>query len=227
MKAVTRRLRTSDDAGMSLAELVVAMAVTSLVLAVGAVMFTGTLRSHQYARAKTTSGSDARIAMEALSRDLRVAVVPVGEPSAVLLATPDQVTFYRSKGAATATTDPTIDKVWYWVDAASHCLRRATATAVSGIWPTARPAGGCVARGDLNGEVFTYYPVTTTATPSPSPLVAPSASVAAGSLPAVAAVGIQLRVTATDWPSIAPTEVTQRVTLTNVTIALQRARTTS
>jgi Tfp pilus assembly protein PilW len=223
--AVLRR-RPSGEAGTSLAELLVTMAVTSLVLVMGGAMYAGTLRTSQLAQAKTTSSSDARIAMEALSRDLRVAITPTAAPSAFVLAAPDQVTFYRSRGAATATTDPVVDKVWYWVDAAAHCLRRATALKAATGWPTARPAGGCIAQGDLNTDVFTYYPLTTTATPSPSALATPPASVADSSLPSVAAVGVRLRVRATAWPSVTPTELTQRVTLTNVTNDLQRAGTT-
>jgi prepilin-type N-terminal cleavage/methylation domain-containing protein len=223
VRALLRR-RLSGDAGMSLAELLVAMAVTSLVLVMGGAMFAGTYRTTQIAQAKTTSSSDARIAMELLSRDLRVAIKPSGQPSAIVFAGPDQVTFFRSRGPATPTTDPVVDKLWYWVDASAHCLARATAVQGVGGWPTTRPAGGCVAQGDLHPEIFTYFPVTTG--PTPPAALAPAGSVIdGGALPQVAAVDIRLKVTATGVGPAATTELTQHVTLTNVTNDLQRGTT--
>lgn len=204
------------------------MAVSSLVLAVAAGLFTTTLRQNRFAAAKTTSGSDARVGIEAVARDLRVAVAPSSTVPAVELATPTQVTFFTSRGVSTAASDPAITKVWYWIDSSARCLRRATApaTLAAGAYgPAARPTGACVAPGDINVDgsaVFTYFRRVTAAVPTPTALPLTAGSVAAADLPQVASVQITLKVTARADKTVPPTEIRHQVTLANVTNDLQR-----
>lgn len=228
MSLAAPRRRVTGDAGTSLAELIVATAICALVLTVAGTLFTATLRQSRVAAAKTTSGSDARIGMEIVSRDLRVAIAPATNVPAVSSATATDLTFFTSRGPSTATSDPIITKVWLWIDTAASCLRRATAPATSvgpDYGPAARPPGSCVARGTINAggtALFTYYPRATTATPSPAPLVLPSESVPAADLPRVAAVNIILKVTTVSDATVTPSELRGQVTLINVTNDLER-----
>lgn len=213
---------------MSLAELIVTMSISTLILTVAATLFTVSLGQSRVAAAKTTSGSDARIGMEIVSRDLRVAIAPVPAVPAVSSAAADQLTFYISRGTSTATTDPTITKVWFWIDSVARCLRKATAPAtLSGgaYGPAARPLGTCVARGTINADgsaLFTYYPRATTGTPTPLPLALSAGSVAAADLSRVASVDVSLKVTTVSDRTVRPSELRERITLANVTNDLER-----
>ena len=66
--------RRDEDRGVSLIELIIVMTLLSLVTTLIATVFVSSLRQNRTVTAKTTSTADARIAMEALSRDLRVAL---------------------------------------------------------------------------------------------------------------------------------------------------------
>jgi prepilin-type N-terminal cleavage/methylation domain-containing protein len=73
--------RRGDDAGFSLPELLVVMLLSSIVLAAVAVVFNGSMRVARTASVKGNTTGDARIAMDAMIRRLRVAVVPPGGTS--------------------------------------------------------------------------------------------------------------------------------------------------
>jgi prepilin-type N-terminal cleavage/methylation domain-containing protein len=117
--------RDHPDAGMSLVELTVAMSIVGvLILAVGAVTISS-FKAMRIATVKIAAGADARVAMETMSRTLRVAVVPAGEPSAITVGSYDSISFYAllSRTASVATPLPTL--VEYYRDLPSNCLMEA------------------------------------------------------------------------------------------------------
>ena len=101
-----RRARRAGDGGVSLVELVVAMAVGSvLLLALGTVL-AGTLRGSVSATQRVTSSAELRTALDTMSRRLRVAVVPIGQPTAFTTATSTSVSFYANLVPAGSTGCP-------------------------------------------------------------------------------------------------------------------------
>lgn len=72
------------------------MAVTGVLLAAIASITISLLGVSRTATVKTSTTADARIAMEAMTRSLRVAVVPKGEAAAITVSEPAKVEFYSS-----------------------------------------------------------------------------------------------------------------------------------
>lgn len=72
LRAVIR----GGDRGYTLAELLVGMVVTSLILAAAATMFDASLRTNQRTMSRTDTVNAARISVESMSRSLRTAVMP-------------------------------------------------------------------------------------------------------------------------------------------------------
>jgi type II secretory pathway pseudopilin PulG len=111
---------------MTLVELAVSMFIVSIVLAGVSSVFIGVTRSSQRASVTTSTSADARIATEQITRELRVAVRPKGENSAIVSAAPDSVTFYallnRTGAAATGTIVPTRIRYSY----NGTCVQRVT-----------------------------------------------------------------------------------------------------
>jgi Tfp pilus assembly protein PilW len=143
-------------------ELVVTMMVAGLVLAgLGTVVISLTQGARTLNTA-TGSSADVRIALEAVSRMLRVAYRPAGEPSAIVTAKADTVSFYalvdRTNGAA---PPPPVLVTYSWD---GTCLRESKTagrrlSAVSGTgslyaWD-ATPAVSCLLR-TTTGPVFSY-----------------------------------------------------------------------
>lgn len=233
MRPLLWRQARHGDTGLSLAELVVTMLVTSLILVVAASLFTSTLRQNRVAAAKTNSTSGARIAMEALSRDLRVTIEPIVGIPAISFAGRREIIFYASRGASSGVTSPIPTKIRYWIDSSSGCLRRnltaATITAGVASWPDDTAlrtvAGTCVVHNAFNAgdaALLQYYPL---ATPTaPVPLAMPPTGTASLSLndrQAVAAMAISVTVTDPAAPTVAATKVTKTVTLINLTNTLR------
>lgn len=215
-----REVVDGDDEGMSLTELIIAMMIASIVLVGVGALFVSSLRQNRTVTAKTTSTADARIGMEAMTRTLRVAVVPSGNASAFNspLATPvssSRVSFYSSLGAVTGTTDPLPTLVTFYYDATKKCLVREMT-----------PSGGslssvCIARGGINlsgDPLFTYYPLAADGTVSTTPY---ATSAITSNLPTIASVAINLQVTDLASPTVPPTKLQDQVTLINIATALQ------
>jgi len=80
VKALQARLRRGsdrpDDAGFTLTEMVVAMVVLGVVLAGGFMVLTGAIRTAQATSSRVTDINNARLAVSAMSRTLRTAVLP-------------------------------------------------------------------------------------------------------------------------------------------------------
>ena len=166
--------RVRGDDGVSLAELLVVMAVSGvLLLALGAV-FVGTARTTGDAQARNAATADTRLALDTIGRRLRVAVKPPGQPSVIASAGARSLSFYASVMPAGTTTVPLPTLVQYEV--VGDCLReRRTA----GSWLTtdppvvqwtAAPVDTCLARGAVNADgapLFEYLTSATSATPLP------------------------------------------------------------
>lgn len=96
-----RRRPTGED-GLSLSELLVTMVVGSLVLGAAAVLFSSALQSSTTTQRRLDTVNSGRIAMDALTRSLRTAVLPsqlddlTNTDAAFLRATADSVSFYAN-----------------------------------------------------------------------------------------------------------------------------------
>jgi Tfp pilus assembly protein PilW len=205
---------------MSLMELIIAMSVASIVLLGVGTLFVSSLRQNRTVMAKTTTTADARIGMEAMTRDIRVAVVPSGgtSPFNSPVGTPvssSRISVYSSLGAVTGTTDPQPTLVTFYYDATKKCLVRELTPASGSLTWT------CIARGTINASgdpLFTYYPLAADGTVSTT-AYAPSAITS--NLPTIASVAINLQVTDTANPSVLPTKLQDQVSMINVVTALQ------
>jgi len=93
-------------------ELGVAMMIAAVLMAATAAAFIGAMRTVRSVNASTSSVADARTAMEAVTRTLRVAYKPAGQPSAVVSAGPNGVRFWallnRSGGPTLTDPPPTL-----------------------------------------------------------------------------------------------------------------------
>jgi prepilin-type N-terminal cleavage/methylation domain-containing protein len=212
-----------DDSGYTLAELLVAMGVTTILLAAVGTVFVGSIRIVGTVRDKTSMAADARIGLEAMTRSLRVAVRPDGEAAAITSATSTAITFYSALNRSGTTNDPLPTKVEYYFS--SNCLYEATtpartlsAPAAGGpfyAWDTGRVAK-CLVR-TTSGPTFAYFttPEIATAGVDNVALTVPAGGLAATDLGTVQSV--QMTLTART-PGISTTGATifDRVTLNNV-----------
>jgi prepilin-type N-terminal cleavage/methylation domain-containing protein len=208
----------ADDAGMTLVELLVAMFVTSILLAGLATVFTGTLGAVRTVNVKTSTTADGRIAMEAMTRTIRVAYQPSDQSSALILATSSKLSFYallNRTGVNTAI--PLTSLIEYDWD--GTCITEAqtpgrTNSAGVVVWDTGR-VSKCLARTSV-APTFAYY----TSGNSSAALVVPSAGLIDADRQLV--VSIQVSVTVKDAanPSVTGVTVSDRITLINVQTGL-------
>jgi Tfp pilus assembly protein PilW len=164
---------------MTLVELMIAMFVTSILLASVATVFTGTLRGVRTVNAKTSTAADARIAMEAISRTLRVAYTPAEEDSALVSATATSLSFYallnRTGSASSALPLPTLIE-YGWdgtclteAQTPGRNLSVASSTGSIMAWDTGR-VSKCLARTTVAPD-FSYYLNAAAGTEIPIPAV--------------------------------------------------------
>ena len=151
---------------MSLVELAVSMMVGAILFGGIATVFVGTLQANRTVNTKTSTGADVRLAIEALSRTLKVATTPYGSSAAFTSATGTGLSFYtllnRTGTASTAEPIPTLVSYEY----ASGCLTEyqtkgsaITNPAVGGPyfqWPTSARSSKCLLR-TTTPPSFTYY----------------------------------------------------------------------
>ncbi|MBL8928720.1 MAG: hypothetical protein JNL54_01225 [Kineosporiaceae bacterium] len=223
--------RGHGDEGITLPELLVSMMISGIVFALSATMIVTSVRQRRFAEARVSSQADARIAVELLSRDLRVAHrAPNGtSASAFEFASPRKIVFYSLAGGEAQQ----FWKVTYEVDATSNCLRRTTIAYTGTTFPAAAATGRCVAPAQVNtgGEaIFGFSRLQTSAATPPLTVTAPSAGLSLPSddatLRLIASVQISLLVRAPDAPDIAPTTVRESITLINQSNALRTGRIT-
>ena len=215
-----RAVLDSQDEGMTMTELIIAMMIGSIVLVGVGAMFVSSLRENRTVTGKTTSTADARIGMEAMTRTLRVAVVPSAGTSpfnspAGTPISPSRVSFYSSLGAVTETSDPLPTLVTFYYDATKKCLIREMTPSAGSL------SSVCIARGGINlsgDALFTYYPLAADGTVSTTPYAATAIT---SNLATIASVAINLEVTDLANPSVPPTTLQDQVTLINVATRLQ------
>jgi prepilin-type N-terminal cleavage/methylation domain-containing protein len=228
----TARQRREDldppgpDEGLTLVELMVSMAITSLILALGGIMLVSTLRQRAFSDDRATSQADARLIVERVSRDLRVAVPPPdgSSKSAFAYLSNQKIIFYSMAGGAT----PVISKITYEVDPTSKCLRRTTIQQVGTTFPTASAVTRCLAPALINtgGEtLFSFFRLRTDATSSPTQITPPTGGYSTpgdeAAMKVVASLRLTLWVQAQGSSSSARTTVDQWVTLINQSNALR------
>ena len=202
-----RAARAAGDRGISLVELVVAMAVGSvLLLALGTVL-AGTLRGSVTATQRVTSSAELRSALDTMARRLRVAVLPVGQPAAFTVATSTSVSFYANLVPAGSTGCPAVapatgtvtcppSRVDYTISADCLWETRTTPTGTAATGWSWDPAGGavqartCLARQQVvtSTPLFTYY--------ASSDVAAPALATPVANLAAVQSIAIDLGVRA-------------------------------
>ena len=150
------------ERGYSMGELVVTMAVAGLVLAGLGTVVVSLTRGARTLNATTGSSADVRLALEAMSRMLRVAYRPAGETAAIVSAQTGTVSFYALVDRTNGGTAPPPVLVTYSWD--GTCLResrtagrRLSAVSASGslyAWD-ATPAVTCLLR-TTAAPVFSY-----------------------------------------------------------------------
>jgi prepilin-type N-terminal cleavage/methylation domain-containing protein len=211
------------QAGLSLIELLVAMSVAGILLAGVGVVFVGILRGVTTTNVKTATGADVRIAIEAMTRTLRVADVPYGEGSAFVSASTNAVTFYAllNRTGTASTTEPVPTLVRYSWSSATNCLDEAqtTSSAVTNpadggpyyTWPTTNTTTRCLLR-TTTKPVFTYYP---SGLLNAVAMTADSGLTAADLL-LVRSVGLLITATDPGNPGVAGVPAETRVTLENL-----------
>jgi len=221
------------DAGLTLIEMVVALALSSmLIILLGSVTMT-TMRSARFAMTKSQGTAEARSTMERMSRMLRLAVVPTQLTSAFTWASPDAVRFYAAVKTDTTPNDPLPTYVEYYWDSTTKCLTEAitparviTPTPPSGspyAWDTGRTTR-CMVKlaSDPTGStrLLTYYgtPLLNSDGTSPTALSAPDTGMTASDQALVQSVEITLSITHPGTADIPPVVSSNKVTLDNLVL---------
>jgi Tfp pilus assembly protein PilW len=214
------------ESGLTLAELTVAMAITSILLAAIATVTMSTLKAARTVNVKTSTAADARIGLETLSRTLRAANIPPGETAAITLATPTTVTFYSQINRSTAlvvggVVIPT--KIEYYQS--GNCLweaqtpaRKLSAPSSTGslfAWDTGRTQK-CVLRTTSQSNLFAYYP---SAALNSTAIVVPTAGLTTAGIATVQSIQITMTVVDPGNATVSGTPIITRVTLDNIVLA--------
>ena len=186
------------------------MMIGALLLAATASAFIGTMRAVRTVNASTASVADARTAMEAVTRTLRVAYKPPGQPSAVVSAGANNVRFWAllNRTGAPTLSDPPPTLVDYAYT--GGCLTE-TQTA-GGVTRTK-----CLVRTTVPvTPTFTYFS-TGAATVNGVPAAALPAT--PPDLTAIRGVEVSLKVRTPGSPDATTLPVVTRVTLQNIPTA--------
>jgi type II secretory pathway pseudopilin PulG len=223
-------VRRRDDAGLSLVELTISMMIVSvLAIAIGGVTITS-FRALRIAQVRVSTAADARVAMEAISRNLRVAVTPVGQPSAIMKGDVGEVRFYALLSRTTpGNTTPAPTFVEYYRQ--NNCVME-DETPASGpgpvyTWPPGGRTSRCLVRTTQvptsAAPLFSYYDSSQLQSngSSATPLTVPTDG--NGLTPtqrvSVVSVGVTLTVIDPANPTVAGATDQAQVTLDNVSLA--------
>jgi hypothetical protein len=195
----------------------VASAIGSVLLAVVATLVIGALHSIDVLTVRSGTVGDARIALEAMSRNIRVAVQPPGAPAAVVSGSATDLSFWAllNRGGSPADAPPTPTFVKYGYD--GRCVTQSLTPALGGTVTVAPPAvtapAGCLLR-TTQPPVFSYYAAGDSgATASPLPA---NPQLSPADLLRVGTVRVLIRVQDPRRPDVAPLPVTVQVALENV-----------
>jgi hypothetical protein len=210
---------------VTLTELAVAAAITSIVLAGVGAVFVGSLKVTHVMQVKTSTSADVRIAMEEITRELRVAVTPKGEESALVSADGGSVTFYallnRTGSAATSDVVPT--KVAFSYDGTCVRVTKTPGTVVASPGPSGPYytwTGGtttCVLR-TTSAPAFSYYPtgaITVSGVDVP-PLAIPGGGLVLADRQQVLSVEVTLSAVDASSSTVPASTAMGRVTLANL-----------
>lgn len=215
--------RPTGDGGVGLPELLVAMGMFGIVVAAIGAVFVGLVDTSRIASTKTATTADARIAMEAMTRSLRVAVVPKGEPSALTVSTTTELQFYASLNRGTGQDADRPTRVTYAYVPATGCV---TETQVVAGDSTAADAGArpftwttagttkCLIRTSA-APAFSYFDLGTIRRADDT-LVAPIVPATDAQRATVVSIEAALDVKDPQRPDITGVIARDRVTLTNV-----------
>lgn len=221
------RLPIADrrEVGTSLAELLVVMAVSSVLLIAVGTTFASSLRLTKAVNSRSGATADARLAMDTAARRLRVAVRPsAGDTPMLETGGATSVRFYASiapKGVTTAVL-PTL--VEYTIDTVTSCFRESltpalattTSTGTTYTWPLSGKRSRCLVFGNVNAAgvgVFTFY---TTADAS-MPVTLVNGAVPGDVLNSVRSVRLSMAVRDRPGSNARPTQMQTRVALVNRT----------
>jgi prepilin-type N-terminal cleavage/methylation domain-containing protein len=217
--------RRSGDAGVTLVELSVAMFITAVLLGAVATVLLSTLRGVNASMVKISTAADGRLAMEAMSRTLRVAVTPSGETSALVTAKPDEIVFYAMLQHTTAITTPTPTRVRYY--RSGNCLMEAQTpgqdqgtTPTSYHWVDSQTVTKCLVRTTqvpTTGSPWFRY--TTSGALNGTALIPPTGGLSQADRQSVLAVEVTVTVTDPQNTSAGGVSNDVRVTLDNVALA--------
>ncbi len=215
--------RRQEEGGFGLVELLVAMALTSVLLAVLAGVFLSDLRTTSRISAKVDATADARLVVDTIARRVRVAAPPDTITAAFIAPlAADRSTLYASiaggalGGAAPGEQDVNYTKVDYRIVSvtrdgrATQCVQETLTPGTSsngvGTYPSAGARTRGLAYGVINSDgrpLFTY-------------LASGTGEDVAASAADVRSVRIAVSVTSTRGDQRATTAATTRVSLPNV-----------
>jgi prepilin-type N-terminal cleavage/methylation domain-containing protein len=219
-----RRIRRTDDRGMTLVELLVSMGVfTVLGLAVMATTIT-TMRTTRNTSARNDDLNKVQVAMDAMTKYIRTAAQPpvpsgVAASTAMISAGPTDIQFYGydKPGAA-----PSL--IRYYVDGTNRLIEERTPTSqctAPYTWAAANKQTRVLATNLSTGQtIFVYHTVPVSApvpmpTGSPLPTSGSPAVVAAADLVNIDSVAITLSVDVPTSPDIPSTRASSTVALQN------------
>jgi hypothetical protein len=222
-RSTGRRTGRRLDDGLSLVEVVVAAGLSSLVIAGTLSVFTGAMRSVRAVSVRTSASADTRIAMEQVTRELRVATRPDGTAAALVSGTDSSLSFYslidRSGTALGANADVSPTRIDYAFN--GSCVT-GTATPMlpnaGGGWTLDGPHAvtRCLLRAAVAPR-FRYYPTGAISLNGvDTPALSASAGLATSDLPLVQSIEVTLTSTSAATADIPAAQLRSRVTLTNV-----------
>lgn len=205
MRELHRR-RGQGDAGLTLIELTVTMAITAILAIAVSALFAGLAKTVSFTTGTTDTTAEARVAIEAMTSTLRSAIPYLTNP-AMMVAKSDTVSFYasldRSGGTNTGSVTPTL-VTFAWNG--SSCITRTQADPVAGT-----SSSTCIMR-TTTAPVFSYYTSPTGSTP----LTVPGSGLILSDRQSVDSVGITLTGTkAASGGRTATSQVQDRITLSN------------
>lgn len=233
MRYQPSRTPSKDDSGFGLPELLVSMAVFGIVVAAVSAVFVNTIDSVRFVSTKTATTADVRIAMEAMTRSIRVAITPKGEAAAIVEAESDRIVFYSSLNRGSGQTAARPTRMTYEYDPTTGCLEEIQVVATDRVpADSTRPF-------EWTGAGTTKCLIETNAPPqleyyddgrimdddvSPAvpvmPLALSSGILPAGDFEGVVSIQMSLNVQDPDVGDVNGTLAVDRVTLANVQAAL-------
>jgi hypothetical protein len=213
---VTRNRRArGTDAGFTLVELAVAGSVGTLLLALVAMLFIGALRTVGNVSARSTSTGDARVALESMSRTIRVAVRPPAADAALVSASPTGLSFWALLDHGGTVTDAAPPPTFVTYSYDGTCLRQtltpSPAGSLGGTPPAPAPGSGSCLLRTTRPPVFSYYPSGAGASALPA-----DPQLATPDLARVGSVKILVEAQDANHGDLGPLPVTVQVALENV-----------